>query len=421
MKQKIFRFLADLRFAIFILLLISFCSIIGTVIEQDQSIETYKLNYPLTNQLFGFFSWEVIFKFGFDHVYKTWWFFSLILIFGISLITCTCLQQIPALKIARRCQFFRTTQPFNSLKISTALAKFNFNKILARLKINEYSLFQQKNIIYCYKGLIGRIAPIIVHVSMILILLGTLIGSLCGFKAQEIIPKTETFQIQNVFNNGQLTIIPPLSSRINDFWITYTNKKTVAQFYSDISILDHIGNEIDRKTSFVNTPLIHNGIYYYQTDWNLVGLRFQDFNQKIMEYPLVNLLNTKNKIWLTWVSNDSNITKGIIAIIDNLEGYCSIYNDKGIFLGNLELNETIQNDQQVTLVEILSSTGLQIKSDPGIPIIYTGFFFLMLSTLISYITYSQIWVIKQNQKIFIGGNTSRAMFEFELEFFKFIK
>mgnify|MGYP006173833577 FL=1 len=421
MRQKIFRFLADLRFAIFILLLISFCSIIGTVIEQDQSIETYKLNYPLTNQLFGFLSWEIIFKFGFDHVYKTWWFFSLILIFGISLITCTCLQQIPALKIARRCQFFRTIQPFNNLKISTALAKFNFNKILARLKNNEYSLFQQKNIIYCYKGLIGRIAPIIVHFSMILILLGTLIGSLCGFKAQEIIPKTETFQIQNVFNNGQLTIIPPISSRINDFWITYTNKKTIAQFYSDISILDNIGNEIDRKTSFVNTPLIYDGIYYYQTDWNLVGLRFQDFNQKIMEYPLVNLLNTKNKIWLTWVSNDSNITKGIIAIIDNLEGYCSIYNDKGAFLGNLELNETIKNNEQLTLVEILSSTGLQIKSDPGIPVIYTGFFFLMLSTLISYITYSQIWIIKQNQKIFIGGNTSRAMFEFELEFFKFIK
>ena len=35
MKQKIFRLLADLRFAIFILLLISFCSIIGTIIEQE--------------------------------------------------------------------------------------------------------------------------------------------------------------------------------------------------------------------------------------------------------------------------------------------------------------------------------------------------------------------------------------------------
>ena len=72
-------------------------------------------------------------------------------------------------------------------------------------------------------------------------------------------------------------------------------------------------------------------------------------------------------------------------------------------------------------MEIISSTGLQIKTDPGIPIIYLGFFFLMISTLISYITYSQIWIIQKNKKIFIGGNTNRAIFEFELEFFKFIK
>jgi hypothetical protein len=64
MKQKIFRLLADLRFSIFILLLISFCSIIGTVIEQDQSIEIYKINYPLTNPIFGFLTWDRILQFG---------------------------------------------------------------------------------------------------------------------------------------------------------------------------------------------------------------------------------------------------------------------------------------------------------------------------------------------------------------------
>ena len=35
--------------------------------------------------------------------------------------------------------------------------------------------------------------------------------------------------------------------------------------------------------------------------------------------------------------------------------------------------------------------------------------------------YSQIWIIQKNQQIFIGGNTNRAVFEFELEFLKFIK
>lgn len=421
MKQKVFRLLADLRFSIFILLLISFCSILGTIIEQDQSIETYKMNYPLTNPVFGFLTWDRIIQFGLDHVYKTWWFFLLIFLFGLSLISCSFLQQLPSLKIARRCQFFRTTKQFYRLKISTILNNFSLNKILSRIKKKKYSIFQQKNIVYCYKGLIGRIAPIIVHFSMILVLLGTIIGSLFGFKAQEIVPKTEIFHIQNILNNGQLTIIPKTSVRINDFWITYTKNKTISQFYSDVSILDNQGNETNRKTISVNYPLIHKGVYYYQTDWNLIGLRFQNSNNEIVEYPLVNILNNQNKIWLTWVSRNQQVNNGIIAIIDNLQGYCSIYDEMGQFLGNIELNETVNFQQSLSLLEIISSTGLQIKTDPGIPVIYMGFFFLMVSTLISYITYSQIWIIQKNQKIFIGGNTNRAVFEFELEFFKFIK
>lgn len=45
----------------------------------------------------------------------------------------------------------------------------------------------------------------------------------------------------------------------------------------------------------------------------------------------------------------------------------------------------------------------------------------MMSTLISYITYSQIWIVQENRKIFIGGNTTRAKFDFEVEFLKLIK
>lgn len=421
MKQKFFRLLADLRFSIFILLLISLCSIAGTIIEQDQPIETYKINYPLTNPVFGILSWDRILLFGFDHVYKTWWFLTLIFLFGCSLILCSFLQQLPSLKIARRCQFFRTTNPFYRLKISTILNNFSFNKILSRLKNQQYSMFQQKSIVYCYKGLIGRIAPIIVHFSMILVLVGTVIGSLFGFKAQEIVPKTENFHVQNILTTGPLTIFPTASARINDFWITYTKTKTISQFYSDVSILDNEGNEINRKTIYVNYPLVDKGVYYYQTDWSLIGLRFQDFNGQIIEYPLVNISTNQEKVWLTWISNNQISNDGVIVILDNLEGYCSVYNNLGQFLGNLELNETINFRQPITLLEILSSTGLQIKTDPGIPLIYLGFFFLMISTLISYITYSQIWMIQKNRKIFIGGSTNRAVFEFELEFLKFVK
>ena len=122
---------------------------------------------------------------------------------------------------------------------------------------------------------------------MILVLLGTIIGSLFGFKAQEMVPKTENFHIQNILTNGQLTVIPKTSARINDFWITYTKNKTVSQFYSDISILNSQGKETNRKTISVNYPLIYKNVYYYQTDWNLIGLRVQTSNHEIIEYPLI--------------------------------------------------------------------------------------------------------------------------------------
>ena len=421
MRQNIFKSIADLRFAIFILLVIAAFSVIGTVIEQDQSIETYKLNYPLTNRVFGFLSWDVILKFGLDHVYKTWWFITLILLFGVSLLTCTFLQQFPSLKIARRCQFFRTTQQFCRLNISTNLQHLSFSQLLFKIKENNYSIFQQKNIIYCYKGLIGRIAPIIVHFSMIIILMGAIIGSICGFKAQEIVPKTETFHIQNVLNNGQFTLIPKVSIRINDFWIAYTKQTTITQFYSDLSVLNVDGNEIHRKTIFVNSPAKYNGIDYYQTDWNILGLRVKNKDFSVSQYPFINLPNSQEKIWLTWVSNNPELNDGLTILIDNLQGYCSVYNKIGKFIGNLELNESLNTETSIVLIDILSSTGLQIKADPGILLIYLGFLFLMVSTLISYITYSQIWLVQDKKKIFIGGNTTRATFDFELEFLKLVK
>ena len=420
MKQRFLKLLADLRFAIGILLIIALTSIIGTIIEQDQSIEIYKLNYPLTNKLFGILSWDTILKLGFDHVYKTWWFLFFIFLFGISLLTCTFLQQVPSLKIARRCQFFRTNQQFSKLKIFKQTKNTSLNQFLFRLKENKYSIFQQKDIVYCYKGLVGRLAPIIVHFSLILILFGSIIGSINGFKAQELIPKTESFHIQNFLTNGKIFSIPKTVVRINDFWITYNKKNTISQFYSDISFLKDNGHEIYRKTIFVNSPAVYKGTYFYQTDWNLTGLRFKFNNPEINQTSIININNDSNKIWFSWISFNLELSDGYTILLNNLQGYASIYDKFGSFSGNLELNEFTNSQPTIKLIDIISSTGLQIKNDPGIPIIYSGFGFLMVSTLISYITYSQIWIIQsqRKRKLLIGGNTTRAKFEFELEFFK---
>ena len=418
MKQIIFKTLADLRFAIFILLVIALASVIGTVIQQDQTIDYYKVNYPLTNSLFGFLSWDIILKYGFDHIYRTSWFISFILLFGTSLLTCTIVQQIPSLKIARRCQFFRASHQFTNLENTKQLHEVELPQLFSRLEQEKYSIFQQQNIFYCYKGLLGKIAPITVHLSMILILFGTIISSLTGFKAQEIIPKTETVHIQNILTMGPFSYIPKTSTRINDFWITYSTKNTINQFYSDISILDDFGKENKQNTIFVNSPAKYNSVTYYQTDWNLLGLRIKLNNKNIFQYPLVGINNDRNKLWISWVLTTKTLDDGVTILLNDLQGYCSIYDKSGLFLGNLELNEAFSISFPLTLIDILSSTGLQIKMDPGIIFIYTGFAFLMISTLLSYLTYSQLWVVQEAKNVFIGGNTTRAKFEFAREFLK---
>lgn len=418
MKQLIFKTLADLRFAIFILLVIALASGIGTIIQQDQTIEYYKLNYPIANRLFGFLSWDLILKCGLDQVYRTPWFLGLILLFGISLLTCTIIQQIPSLKIARRCQFLRTSKQFSILENAKQLYKPELSQLVLKLQKEKYCVFQQRNILYCYKGLLGKIAPITVHLSMILILFGTIISSLTGFKAQEIIPKTETVHIQNILTMGPFSTIPKTSARINDFWITYSKKNTVNQFYSDLSIMDNFGHEKKQNTIYVNSPAKYNGITYYQTDWNLLGLRIKLDNDNIFQYPLISIMNERNKLWISWISTTKALDDGVTIVLNDLQGYCSIYDRSGLFLGNLELNEAFSFSFPLTLIDILSSTGLQIKMDPGIVFIYAGFGFLMVSTLLSYLTYSQVWVVQEAKNTFIGGNTTRAKFEFKREFLK---
>jgi hypothetical protein len=48
-------------------------------------------------------------------------------------------------------------------------------------------------------------------------------------------------------------------------------------------------------------------------------IKISKFKNEIIEYPLINILNNQNKVWLTWISNNKSLNEGIIAIIDNLK------------------------------------------------------------------------------------------------------
>jgi cytochrome c biogenesis protein len=66
-------------------------------------------------------------------------------------------------------------------------------------------------------------------------------------------------------------------------------------------------------------------------------------------------------------------------------------------------------------VDVVGSTGLQIKADPGIPLVYGGFGLLMLGVMMSYVSHSQVWALEQQGVVYVGGRTNRAQVAFERE------
>ena len=71
-------------------------------------------------------------------------------------------------------------------------------------------------------------------------------------------------------------------------------------------------------------------------------------------------------------------------------------------------------------IDFLTSTGLQIKEDPGIRTVYLAFLFLIISVYASFITYSQIWATENFKTLALAGNSNRAVLFFQTEFGKLI-
>ena len=87
---------------------------------------------------------------------------------------------------------------------------------------------------------------------------------------------------------------------------------------------------------------------------------------------------------------------------------------------NCELHENLPLNPDIQFCDYLVTTGIQIKSDPGIPVIYLGFFFLLISIIASYISYSQVWLTRKNNSILVGGTTNRSKIQFEFEMLNLI-
>jgi cytochrome c biogenesis protein len=96
----------------------------------------------------------------------------------------------------------------------------------------------------------------------------------------------------------------------------------------------------------------------------------------------------------------------------------TLYDSKGAFAGVRRpgSGKPIVVDGITLVIEnIVGSTGLEIKSDPGVPWVYAGFGGIMITTLVSYVSHSQVWGLQEGDAVVVAGRSNRSKYLFEQE------
>ena len=81
-------------------------------------------------------------------------------------------------------------------------------------------------------------------------------------------------------------------------------------------------------------------------------------------------------------------------------GKVFLYDRNGTLVTEAQLGEKINLDFPIIFNELIVATGIQIKVDLGIKLVFLSFFFLIISTYTSFLSYSQIWIYENmNQTV----------------------
>jgi cytochrome c biogenesis protein len=152
-------------------------------------------------------------------------------------------------------------------------------------------------------------------------------------------------------------------------------------------------------------------------------VKIQLNNSPIFKLPMAQLgQGAQNRIWGTWIPTKPDLSEGVSLLAKDLQGTMLVYDTKGQLISSVRAGNSVEvNGVTLKIRELIGGTGLQIKADPGIPLVYLGFGLLMLGVIMSYFSHSQVWAVAKDGKLYLGGRTNRAQVVFEREIIEIIE
>ncbi|KAK0581016.1 hypothetical protein LWI29_008870 [Acer saccharum] len=422
LPRKVLSVFSNLPLAIGEMFFIAALMAIGTAIEQGEAPDFYFQKYPEDNPVWGFFTWRWILTLGFDRMFSSPIFLGSLILMAMSLMACTYTTQIPLVKVARRWNFLQSPEAIRKQEFSDTLPRASIQDLGVVLMGSGYEVFLKGPSLYAFKGLVGRFAPIGVHLAMLLIMAGGTLSAAGSFRGSVTVPQGLNFVVGDVLGPSGFLSTPTdafnTEVHVNKFYMDFYDSGEVKQFHSDLSLRDLEGKEVMRKTISVNDPLRYGGITIYQTDWSFSALQVLKDDEGPFNLAMAPLkINGDKKLYGTFLpvgDVNSPDVKGISMLARDLQSIV-IYDQEGKFAGVRRPSSKLPieiDGRKIVIVDAIGSTGLELKTDPGVPPVYAGFGALMLTTCISYLNHAQIWALQDGTSVVVGGKTNRSKGDF---------
>ena len=497
--DKIWGLFASVKFAIVIFSLIAFTSIVGTVLEQRA--EPAK-NILILSRFFGETIAPTVYKvfdsLGFMDMYHSWWFRALLVLFSTNLIICS-LDRLPRIwKLIREQVQPLTAEQFEkigirrefSLKGKPEKVKDNVTGAIKAIGFNYKEARQEKGYqFYSERGNYTRFGVYITHLSIILILIGALIGISFGFKGFLNIPEGKSYpfafvgpvslnpledqereSMLDALETSQGNIskaatllgmnetefkeklqrygVKPLgfSVRCDDFEVEFYDKSQMPKEYKSwLTIIDG-GKEVMKKAIEVNDPLTYKGITFYQSNYGMIpnanGLAILRITSNSGASE-IKKLSIGESFTIPGTNIDGTIRDFSPAISFDQQGraftFSEMMNNPAILVDFREggkekysgwilkrYPETWRTPEGYTVQLVdywgVQYTGLQVREDPGVWLVYLGSIVMTFGLIIAFfMSHRKLWVRlvedKGNTKVSIGAsaNKNRAAFEGRIE------
>jgi len=458
-----FEFLRSLRLAIYLFILLAALSILGTVIQQEGT-ETYSkivtnLGFMTTNFLkffrfieppksmeevisYGEKTYKLFSSIGLMDMYHSWWFTTLLVLLSVNLFLCSIKRLPGVLKYFSEPQIIFQEGLNGETRMKVKGSPENTKKIILEVLGEKFSRHSEENIngvchLLFEKGRFGRLGVYVTHISIFFIFIGSIIGSIYGFKGY--LELVEGEQSNTYWDKGKNAELPlGFTLKCERAYVTYYKDKSMRpkDWYSELSVLK--GNKImASKKIEVNDPLNYNGIYFYQSSFGEGGM-----SKLILE--VTPRTGGEKRIFNTGVNQELDLGAGVKARVKRfipdfvIEGkeVVSRSNELNNPAAQLEIEENgkrfstwvflkypdfhpfTETSYTFKLAKIIrkNRTGLQITYDPGVNVIWTGCILLVIGLYMAFfISHKRVWVKLDKSMVAIAGSTSKNKPSFDLE------